>query len=45
MVTAQEQAARRPGLVYLRHALPNIITATLTVGGLLLSGLDGGRPC
>jgi peptide/nickel transport system permease protein len=26
-------------LVYLRHALPNIVTATLTVSGLLLSGL------
>jgi len=29
-------------LVLLRHALPNIITATLTVGGLLLSGLVAG---
>ena len=28
--------------ILLRHALPNIITATLTVGGLLLSGLVAG---
>jgi len=28
-----------PQIIYLRHALPNIVTATLTVGGLLLSGL------
>lgn len=26
-------------LLYLRHALPNIVTASLTVGGLILSGL------
>lgn len=26
-------------LIYLRHALPNIITASLTVGGLILAGL------
>lgn len=29
-------------LILLRHALPNIVTATLTVGGLLLSGLVAG---
>ncbi len=29
-------------IILLRHALPNIITATLTVGGLLLSGLVAG---
>jgi len=29
-------------LEYLRHALPNMLTATLTIGGLLLSGLVGG---
>jgi peptide/nickel transport system permease protein len=29
-------------LVYLRHALPNMLTATLTIGGLLLAGLIGG---
>lgn len=28
-----------PRMVYFRHALPNIVTATLTVGGLILSGL------
>lgn len=28
-----------PRLVYLRHALPNIVTSSLTVGGLILSGL------
>jgi len=31
-----------PRLVYLRHALPNALTATLTLGGLLLSGLVAG---
>ncbi|WP_205529047.1 ABC transporter permease [Microbacterium halotolerans] len=29
-------------LILFRHALPNIVTATLTVGGLLLSGLVAG---
>lgn len=29
-------------LLYLRHVLPNMLTATLTLGGLLLSGLVGG---
>ena len=29
-------------VILLRHALPNIVTATLTVGGLLLSGLVAG---
>jgi peptide/nickel transport system permease protein len=29
-------------LVYLRHTLPNVVTAALTVGGLLFSGLVGG---
>ena len=28
-------------LTYLRHALPNMLTSTLTLGGLLLSGLIG----
>ncbi len=32
----------RPRLIYLRHALPNALTATLTIGGLLLSGLVAG---
>jgi peptide/nickel transport system permease protein len=27
---------------YLRHCLPNMLTATLTLGGLLLGGLIGG---
>ncbi|GAA4533318.1 ABC transporter permease [Amycolatopsis samaneae] len=31
-----------PRLVYLRHALPNALTATLTLGGLLLSALVAG---
>jgi peptide/nickel transport system permease protein len=31
-----------PRLEYLRHALPNMLTATLTIGGLLLGGLVGG---
>lgn len=29
-------------LLYLRHALPNMLTSTLTLGGLLLTGLVGG---
>lgn len=29
-------------IVLFRHALPNIVTATLTVGGLLLAGLTAG---
>jgi peptide/nickel transport system permease protein len=29
-------------IVYLRHCLPNMLTATLTLGGLLLGGLIGG---
>jgi peptide/nickel transport system permease protein len=32
----------RPRLIYLRHALPNMLTASLTIGGLLLSGLIAG---
>jgi len=32
-----------PGrLLYLRHTLPNLLTATLTIGGMLLPGLLGG---
>ncbi len=31
-----------PRLVYLRHALPNTLTATLTIAGLLLGGLIAG---
>lgn len=37
------RAKRLPGrLVYLRHALPNAVTATLTIAGLLLSALVTG---
>jgi peptide/nickel transport system permease protein len=32
----------RDRTVYLRHALPNALTATITLGGLLLSGLVAG---
>lgn len=40
---ATARAKRLPQrLILLRHALPNIVTATLTVGGLLLSGLTAG---
>lgn len=40
---ATAKAKRLPQrLILLRHALPNIITATLTVGGLMLSGLVAG---
>ncbi|NEK79462.1 MAG: ABC transporter permease, partial [Xanthomonas perforans] len=36
---ATARAKRLPQrIVLLRHALPNIVTSTLTVGGLLLSG-------
>ncbi|MFC6016488.1 ABC transporter permease [Plantactinospora solaniradicis] len=37
------RAKRLPAhLVYLRHALPNAMTATLTLGGLLLGGMVAG---
>jgi peptide/nickel transport system permease protein len=37
------RAKRLPArLVYLRHALPNALTASLTIGGLLLGGLIAG---
>jgi peptide/nickel transport system permease protein len=37
------RAKRLPAwVVYLRHALPNAVTTTLTVGGLLLGGLVAG---
>jgi peptide/nickel transport system permease protein len=37
------RAKRLPArLEYLRHALPNMLTATLTIGGLMLGGLVGG---
>lgn len=40
---ATARAKRLPQrVILLRHALPNIVTATLTVGGLLLSGLVAG---
>ncbi len=37
---ATARAKRLPSrLIYFRHAVPNTVTASLTVGGLLLSGL------
>ncbi|MFF2502560.1 ABC transporter permease [Streptomyces sp. NPDC058067] len=37
------RAKRLPArLVYLRHALPNALTATLTMGGLMLTGMVAG---
>ena len=37
------RAKRLPArLLYTRHALPNLLTATLTLSGLLLSGLLAG---
>lgn len=37
------RAKRLPAqLIYLRHALPNALTATITLGGLLLSGTVAG---
>lgn len=37
------RSKRLPGhLLYLRHALPNIVTATLTTGGVVLTGLVAG---
>jgi peptide/nickel transport system permease protein len=38
MITARAKRLP-PRLVYFRHGVPNTITASLTVGGLLLSGL------
>jgi peptide/nickel transport system permease protein len=32
----------RPVLIYVRHGLPNALTATLTLGGLMLTGLGAG---
>jgi peptide/nickel transport system permease protein len=41
MLTARSK--RLPDrLLYLRHALPNMLTSTLTLGGLALGGLVGG---
>ncbi|WEG08695.1 ABC transporter permease [Microbacterium horticulturae] len=41
MTTARSK--RLPArLIHLRHALPNIVTASLTVGGLVLAGLTAG---
>jgi peptide/nickel transport system permease protein len=31
-----------PRLVYLRHALPNMLTSALTIGGLMLTGMVAG---
>ena len=48
MVLAQDymrtaRARRLPTLrLYARHALPNLLTSTLTLGGLILAGLLGG---
>jgi peptide/nickel transport system permease protein len=37
------RSKRLPGrIVYVRHTLPNVLTAALTVGGLLFMGLVGG---
>jgi peptide/nickel transport system permease protein len=37
------RAKRLPALaIYLRHALPNAVTATITLGGLLLGGMVAG---
>ena len=41
MRTARAKRLRWPA-IYLRHALPNLLTATLTVGGLILSSLIAG---
>ena len=41
MRTARAKRLRWPA-VYLRHALPNLLTATLTVGGLILASLIAG---
>lgn len=39
--TARAKRLPHP-LIYLRHALPNALTATITLGGLLLGGLVAG---
>jgi peptide/nickel transport system permease protein len=41
MRTARAKRLRWPA-IYLRHALPNLLTATLTVGGLILGSLIAG---
>jgi peptide/nickel transport system permease protein len=41
MRTARAKRLRWPA-IYLRHALPNLLTATLTVGALILSSLIAG---
>jgi peptide/nickel transport system permease protein len=41
MRTARAKRLRWPA-IYFRHALPNLMTATLTVGGLILSSLIAG---
>jgi len=41
--TRTARSERIPGWrLYLRHALPNVLTATLTTGGLIFAGLIGG---
>lgn len=41
ILAAEAKRLRRP-VIYFRHLLPNVITASLTVGGVLLSALLGG---
>jgi peptide/nickel transport system permease protein len=37
------QSKRLPArLLYMRHALPNVVTAALTIGGILFAGIIGG---
>jgi len=37
------RSKRLPGrLIYLRHALPNMLTSALTIGGLMLTGMVAG---
>ena len=40
--TARSKRLPARGIVYLRHALPNMLTASLTISGLFLAGLVAG---
>jgi peptide/nickel transport system permease protein len=41
MVTARSKRLP-PRLLYMRHALPNLLTAALTIGGMIFAALLGG---
>jgi peptide/nickel transport system permease protein len=41
-IRAAESARLPRRIIYFRHVLPNVMTASLTIGGLVFSGLIGG---